>query len=241
MLKLRRMMRHTSFLTVLSLSLFAACAADDDQTPTTPTSQVEGEMRYKDAATSADGSAREAEAPPAQQALVTVEVRGTGTIGGLEATECALEAASGQFQALFDSTVQVDDGGVYAAGYGEGDARIETLGGCEIPNLTVGVITDVVVRAELEANTVNCQSYCDANARATAEAQCQGAQDQVACRGSAETTASASCNTECTTQREVIVAEASLSASLLGELDVEALRAAAFGDFAADLTFDRME
>ncbi|MBZ0234890.1 MAG: hypothetical protein K8M05_21360 [Deltaproteobacteria bacterium] len=235
------MKRHTSFLTILSLTSFAACASDDDQTPTTPTSQVEGEMRYKDAATSADGSAREAEAPAAQPALVTVEVRGTGTIGGLDAPQCTVDAASGQFRALFDSTVQIDDGGVYAAGYGEGDARIETLGGCEIPELTVGVITDVVVRAELEANTVNCQGYCEANARATAEAQCQGAQDQVACRGSAEASAMASCNTECTTQREVIVAEASLSASLLGELDVDALRAAAFGDFAADLTFDRME
>src|SRR5690606_32616799 len=138
-----------------------------------------------------------------------------------------------------DSTVQIDDGGVYAAGYGEGDARIETLGGCEIPELTVGVITDVVVRAEIEANTVNCESYCAANARATAEAECQGAQDQVSCRGSAEASAAAACTTECTTQRDVIVAEASLSASLLGELDVEALRAAAFGDFAADLTFDR--
>lgn len=231
----------TRNISIVAILFVAACASDDG-TDTTPTSQVEGEMRYKDAATNADGTPHEAEQPPAQQALVTIEVRGTGTITGLEsAPECALDAASGQFHALFDSTVSVNDSGAYVAGYGEGDARIETLGGCEIPNLTVGVITDVVVRAQIEANTVNCNSYCEANARATAEAQCEGSQDQASCRGSAEATAMASCNTECTTQREVIVAEASLSASLLGELDFEALRAAAFGDFAADLTFDRME
>lgn len=236
------MLRHPSLLTVLSLSFFVACASDDGNDPTTPTSQVEGEMRYRDATTNADGTPHTAEEPPAQQALVTVELRGTGTISGLDANpECALEAASGQFHALFDSTVQIDDNGVYAAGYSEGDARIETLGGCEIPNLTVGVITDVVVRAEIAATTTNCESYCEANARATAETQCQGSQNQVQCRSSAEASAMASCNTECTTQREVIVAEASLSASLLGDLDFEALRAAAFGDFAADLTFDRME
>jgi hypothetical protein len=39
----------------------------------------------------------------------------------------------------------------------------------------------------------------------------------------------------------VIVAEASLSASLLGDLDADSLRAAAMGDFAANLTFDHME
>jgi hypothetical protein len=38
-----------------------------------------------------------------------------------------------------------------------------------------------------------------------------------------------------------IVAEVSLAASLLGDLDAEALRAAALGDFSADLTFDHME
>jgi hypothetical protein len=39
----------------------------------------------------------------------------------------------------------------------------------------------------------------------------------------------------------VIVAETSLVASLFGDLDGEALQAAALGDFTADLTFDRME
>jgi hypothetical protein len=235
------MLRHTSFITVLSLSLFAACTSDDGDSPTTPTSQVQGDMTYKDAATNADGTARDAETPPAQQALVTLELRGTGTLGGLETTQCALDAASGQFHALFDSTVSLDGNGAYVAGYAAGDGRIETLTGCEIPNLTVGVITDVVVRAEIEANTTNCESYCEANARASAEAECQGSADQVSCRSSAETSAMASCRTECTTQRDVIVAEASLSASLLGDLDADALRAAAMGDFAANLTFDHME
>lgn len=235
------MLRHTSFITVLSLSLFAACTSDGGDQQTTPTSQVQGEMKYKDAATNADGTTRDAEPPPAQQALVTLELRGNGTLTGLDAGQCTLDGATGQFHALFDSTVAVDDNGAYVAGYGEGDARIETLTGCAIPNLTVGVITDVVVRAEIEANTTNCESYCEANARASAEASCQGSSDQVSCRSSAEASAMASCRTECTTQRDVIVAEASLSASLLGDLDADSLRAAAMGDFAANLTFDHME
>lgn len=198
-------------------------------------------MKYKDAATNSDGSVHEAEPPPAQQALVTLELRGTGTLTGLEAGQCTLDGASGQFRALFDSTVNIGNDGAYAAAFGEGDARIETLTGCAIPNLTVGVITDVVVRAEIEATTTNCESYCEANARASAETQCQGSSDQVSCRSAAEANAMASCRTECTTQRDVIVAEASLSASLVGDLDAEALRAAALGDFAANLTFDHME
>jgi hypothetical protein len=233
------MRSYTSFITILSLAVLGACASDDDGGDT-ETSQVTGAMRYADAATNADGTPREAAAPPAQDVTITVEVRGTGVITGLDAS-CTLDGTTGQFRALFDGSAEVDENGAYVVGYGEGDARIETLSGCPIPELTVSAITDVVVRAELAATTASCETYCAASARADAEAECAGSSSQAECRAAAESSASATCNTACTTQRDVIVAEASLAASLLGDLDADALRAAAFGDFAADLTFDHME
>lgn len=231
------MRSHTTIITMLSLSIFGACASDGDE----PTSQVTGAMRHDDATTNADGSPREAAAPaPDQPATITVEVRGTGVMSGLDPA-CQLDGASGQFRALFEASATVDDGGAYVAALTGGDARLETLGGCEVPELTVNLITDVVVRAELAATTASCESYCAASARSQAEAECASSTTQAECRASAEATASASCQTECTTQRSVIVAEASLAASLLGDLDAEALRAAALGDVAVDLTFDHME
>lgn len=234
------MRSYTNLVTMLSLTLAAACTGDDTDT-NTATSEVTGNMHYRDAATNADGTPREAEAPaPEDGVTVTVEVRGTGVISGLEPS-CSLEGANGQFKALYDGTAAVDDNGAYVAGFGSGSARIETLGGCEIPELTVNVITDIVVRGEIAATTTSCQSYCSASARAAAEAECAGSQSEAECRATAESSASAACQTECTTQRDVIVAEASLSGSLLGDLDADALRAAALGDFTADLTFDHME
>ena len=159
---------------------------------------------------------------------------------GLEPS-CQLDGASGQFHALFDASATVDDSGAYVAAVTSGDARVETLGGCAMPELTINLITDVVVRAEIATTTTSCQSYCAASARGQAEAECQGFVDAGGVPRRAEAAASASCQTECTTQRDVIVAEVSLAASLLGDLDAEALRAAALGDFSADLTFDHME
>ena len=236
------MRSHTKFVTILSslvVLAFGACASDDDGG--TETSQVTGSMRYADATTNDDGTPHEAEAPPAGQDItITVEVRGTGVVSGLDAS-CTLDGAAGQFTALFDGAAQVDENGAYVAGIGSGAASIETPNGCAIPELTVTAITDVVVRAEIAATTQSCETYCAASARSDAEAECAGSSSQAECRASAEAAASASCQTECTTQRDVIVAEASLAASLLGDLDADALRAAALGDFSADLTFDHME
>jgi hypothetical protein len=234
------MRSHTMLMTLLSLAAFGACASDDDGTGS-QTSEVTGAMRYQDATTNSDGSPRDAASVPADQSVtVTVEVRGTGVITGVEAS-CTLDGATGQFRALFDGTANVDENGAYVAGFGSGSARIETLSGCAIPELTVNAITDVVVRAEIAATTQSCETYCAASARSDAEAECAGSSSEAECRAAAEASATASCTTECTSQRDVIVAEASLAASLLGDLDADALRAAAFGDFAADLTFDHME
>ncbi|MBE7450547.1 MAG: hypothetical protein HS111_17105 [Kofleriaceae bacterium] len=231
------MTRHTTFITLLSLSILGACTSDDGAPPT---GQVAGELRYRDAATNPDGTPREAATPPAQDGRLTVEVRGTGTLDGLTGA-CALEAASGQFRARFDAAAAIGPDGAYVATLASAAARLETLGGCPIPDLTVALVTDVVVRAELDATTATCESYCAASARSDAEATCAGSATQATCRAAAEADAQAACHTECTTQRDVIVAEASLSASLLGEVDAELLRAAALGELRAELTLDRME
>jgi hypothetical protein len=231
--------RSTGFFLFAILSTVAACGDPDDGTTS---SELRGDMRYRDAATNPDGSAREAATPPADQgATITVTVEGTGTLDGLDGTRCELEGAAGQFQALFDAQAQLDGSGAYVAALSATDARILTPGGCAIPNLTVGVITDVRVRGEIAATTASCHTYCAANARATAEAQCSAAADQAQCRAAAEGTAAAACESECTTQRHVIVAETSLAASLLGNVDADSLRSAALGELSVDVTFDRME
>ncbi len=230
------MTRHPTFITLLSLSILGACTSDGAP----PTGQVAGELRYRDAATNPDGTPREAATPPAPDGRLTVEVRGTGTLDGLTGA-CALEAASGQFRARFDAAAAIGPDGAYVATLASAAARLETLGGCPIPDLTVALVTDVVVRAELDATTATCESYCAASARSAAEATCAGSATQATCRAAAEADAQAACHTECATQREVIVAEASLAASLLGEVDAELLRAAALGELRAELTLDRME
>jgi hypothetical protein len=223
---------------VLSLSVFLAvgCGGGDD--PDTG-SEVQGLTAYRDSSTDASGATRDPATPPAQSANVTVTVRGNGTLSGLDPT--CLDSATGQFHALYDSTAQLDGDGGYVSSMAAADAVLQTPSGCAIPDLTVGVITDVVVRAELDVTTANCDTYCAASARADAEAECAAAPDRATCWAAAEADAAAACQTECTTQAEHIVAEASVSGSLLGELDADALRAAALGELEADLTFDALE
>ena len=117
---------------------------------------------------------------------------------------------------------------------------IQTPSGCAIPDLTVGIITDIVVRGDLSINTTNCDTFCSARARADAEAQCGTSASSASCRAAAESQVSAQCTQTCTTKASAIRAEVSLSASLLGDLDAEALSAAALGELSADLTFDHM-
>jgi hypothetical protein len=222
-------MRTLVAFTIVSLT---AC------TSSSPATDVSGHAVYRDAATNADGSAHTAARPPAQAARVTLEIHGTGTMSGLDAS--CLDAASGQFRAVYHGDAQLADGGAMTAALDAAGA-ITTPSGCTIPSLTVGAVTGVTVRAELDATTTNCQSYCDASARADAEAQCGSAADQASCRASAEASASASCRTTCTSQSHAIVAETSLGIATLGQLDADQLRAGAFGAMSADFTFDRLQ
>lgn len=222
-------------LTIVFASILTVGCTDGESTTG---SHLTGSATYRDAATDHVGASREAATPPPQSARVSVLVKGTGQIPHID-PQCALDPA-GRFEAHYLSTMTVTDGNAYSATVAEGSGQLKTPSGCAIPELTVGVITDVVIRGELAINTTNCETYCQATARADAEAQCGATASAAACRAQYEAQAMAQCQTTCTTQAHAIVAETSLSASLLGDLDADALRAAALGELTANLTFDRL-
>lgn len=225
----KRRMSKTSLLLCL---LLVACTSESDTSST-----ITGDAAYRDASTDHSGAAKSPSTPPPQSARVTITVKGTGQIPQVD-PQCALDPA-GSFEAHYLSTMNMTDGSAYTAAIARGS--ITTPSGCTIPNLTVGVVTDVVVRGELAINTQNCSTYCEANARADAEAQCGTSASSASCRAAAESQASAQCQRTCTTQAHSIVAEVSLGASVLGDLDADALRAAALGELTANLTFDHLE
>jgi hypothetical protein len=221
-----------------SLLAFCACTGGTGDDGGDSTS-VTGQGVYRDEGTNHDGTAAEPASPPAQDMNVSIIVDGTGTIPNPD-PQCALDPA-GAFHAVLSGTATVDDSGAYVASMGSATSAITTPSGCTIPTLTVGAVTDVKVRAELDATTENCQTYCAASARADAEAQCGSTADQAECRATAEGDLEASCQTTCTTERDSIVAEADLGAGAIGSIDEDALRAAALGSLTADLTFDHDE
>ena len=227
------MLKNFSF--VLSSLFVVACAADSDHDSTT---EVRGSMTYRDASTDHSGQAHEAAAPPAQAAELEIVVKGTGQIPELD-PQCSLDPA-GAFQAHYAGSFELDDDGAYLAMLGQGSATLTTPSGCEIPELTVGVITDVVVRAHIEATTQNCDTYCTAHARAEAEQSCGVTEAAASCRADAESQLAAQCTTTCTTEAEHITAEVSLAAAVLGELDAAALRGAVLGELEANLVFEHL-
>ena len=223
-----------SKLTFVSLFV-AACGGGGDGEAT---SEVTGAATYRDAQTDKQGSPQEP-ATPSGQMRIFVTLEGEGTMPQID-PQCSLDPA-GQFEARYTGTAQLSEDAAYAALFGESTAQLVTPSGCEIPDLTVGVITDIRVRGELTATAQNCETYCAAEARAEAEQTCGASPSAAECRTNAEATGQAQCMTTCSPETHVIVAETSIAAGALGNLDADALRAAAFGDFQADLVFDRTE
>jgi hypothetical protein len=231
-------MKFSSSTFLSALLLAAACTGGDDGDDQ-GTTEVSGQAQFRDATTAPDGEPAEPAAPPAQEMDVTLVVEGQGDIPEID-PQCALDPA-GAFEAHLVGDAVVDDDGAYLATLGSGAVDVTTPSGCEIPELSGGVVTDITLRAELAATTQNCDTYCAASARADAEAECAGEPDEAQCRGEAEAAFAAACTTTCSTETHVIVAEVSIGAGALGELDLEALQAAALGQFEAELTFDHME
>ncbi|HTJ41080.1 MAG TPA: hypothetical protein VL463_03265 [Kofleriaceae bacterium] len=218
--------------TIVFLFLIGCTSADQ------PATDVSGHAIYRDSTTNSDNTPHQAAQPAAQQAKVTLEVRGTGTMSGLDAS--CLDGASGQFQALYHGDASLGSSGSVDAAL-DAAGTITTPTGCAIPTLTVGAVTGVTLRAELDTTTENCDTYCAASARADAESQCAGQADEASCRASAEASAQASCKTTCTTQSHAIVAETDLGIAALGQLTADQLKAGAFGSLTADLTFAHLE
>jgi hypothetical protein len=217
------------------MSALVACGSSDS----TSDSSVVGQAVYRDAATDHQGTAQQAATPSAQTAKVTVTIEGTGTIPNID-PKCAVDPA-GAFEAHYAGTADLASDHAYTSSFASAAQSIVTPSGCAIPDLTVSVITDVVVRAELAITTENCNVYCAASARADAEAQCGASASAAQCRSNAEATAQAACTTKCTTQSHAIVAEVALGASAVGHMDADLLKAAAFGDLTANLKFDRLD
>jgi len=119
-------------------------------------------------------------------------------------------------------------------------ATFETPTGCAIPELTIGTMNEVVVRAELVATQPNCETYCAASARADAEAACGATAAAAACRTDAETKAEASCQTTCVSETKRIVAETALSAEALLQLNARGVSSTSLGELKVDLVFDEI-
>ena len=231
----RRAMSRINLTYFIASALAFGCTTNESES----SAALSGTATYRDATTDHSGAVKPASTPPPQSARISVVVKGTGTIPQID-PQCALDPA-GAFEAHYLSTMSVSDGEAYSSTIASGSGQIQTPSGCAIPNLTVGVITDVVVRGELSINTTNCETYCSADARADGEAQCGATATAATCRAQYETQAKAQCQQTCTTRAHAIVAEVSLTASLLGDLDADALRAAALGELQANLTFDHLE
>lgn len=228
-------LRLVHHLALASITVLAVACGDD---PSGSGEAVRGGIAYRDATTDHAGASRDPAAPPAQSATLTLIARGTATIPELD-PRCAADPV-GRFEARYVGSMVVDGGGAYTALIAGGSGAITTPSGCELPELTVGAITEVVVRAELDATTQTCQTYCQASARADAEQACGAHAAAASCRADLESQAAATCTSTCTTSAHAIAGEASVDASLLGELDVDALRAAAFGELEVDLVLDAM-
>jgi hypothetical protein len=223
-------------LTIVSL-IAVGCGGSDATSK--GSAEVIGNATYRDAATQHDGTAQEPAEPSAQAARVFIIVEGSGDIPDID-PQCSLDPV-GSFEAHYLGTLDVSDGGVYTSSFGNAATEIVTPSGCTIPELTVGVITNVRIRGELDATTQNCDTFCAATARAGAEESCGASASAAMCRADAEAQAQASCMTSCSTQTHAIVAETEVGAAAIGSLDASALRAAALGEIEAELTFDHME
>lgn len=234
------MSRLDSFTKTLSIATSLAafallgCTAQSEVDTT-----ADGTATYKDSQTDHDGQAKQPDRPEAQSISVEIDVEGSGDLSGVDTT--CVDGLGGSFTGLFEGEGHIDGDGAYAAGLASADAEFLTPSGCTIPELQINALSDVVVRATLEATTTSCQHYCSAKARSSAEADCGADASAAQCRSSAEAAYESSCTTSCTTSGYSIVAETRLSAQALAELNARAITGAAIGEIHAELTFDHVE
>jgi hypothetical protein len=234
-------LRRSLFLTSLALITTAACSSDDDGGTGGDDAEtaVSGKALYRDASTDHTGQPHAAAAPAEQDVSLSIDVRGTGTLEGLDA-QCSLEGASGQFEGVYQGSASLGDDGLFAELLASTAASFQTPAGCEIPDLSIAAMTEIVVRAEITATTANCEAFCSAHARAEAEAECGATADAAACRADAEGELAGSCTTSCVAETHHIVAETALSADAVAAINAAGLTGTALGELDVDLVFDRV-
>lgn len=225
-------MRNLLFVTAITLG---ACTSSNGNGTSSNTSQLTGDASYRDATTSDSGAPQQPSAPPAQQVDVRLEIQGTGTIPQID-PKCATDPV-GAFVATYSSNAEISNGGGYAGAVASSSGTITTPSGCAIQSLTVGAVTSAKLVADLQITTENCQTYCEARARADAETQCGATASAATCRVQMESSLAASCQTTCTSQAHSIHAEADVTASALGQLTADELKAASFADLETKLEF----
>lgn len=230
------MFHRTNYL-VAALLAMAACTSSDAEIDT----NASGQAVYRDATTDHEGQPAAAARPDPQGLWITIEVTGTASLSDLE-PECALDEASGNVTALFAGEAILDDDGLYVAGLASAQATFVSGSGCTLPPVELSTMTDVVVRAELEATTPNCETYCQAEARAEGEAECGAEPSAATCRATAEAGHAAACTSTCTGETtHAIVAETALSAAAIAELNAQAVTGSGVGELEVALVFDHME
>src|SRR4051812_42769990 len=165
-------MRKT-FVSLIVVACLAACHPGGN-IPDNADTYTQGQCTYKDAEKKPDGQPQ----PPAQPEpqpddapmQVEVHVSGSGSLSGLTTPSCQLEGGSGQFKGLMSGEGEVDDNGGYFAGFVQSEGAFTTpSGSCEIPQLSIGALTEVVIVGKLKNTQKNCQTYCSAKARSWAE------------------------------------------------------------------------
>lgn len=225
----------------LALAVLVACdkepAGDTAQEPAD--TEASGQAVYQDAERKPDGSDQEPNRPDLQPdddpMFVEIVVSGSHELD-LGEVEC--ESLDGSFEGLYTGEATLDDDGIYVASMSSTEASFDLPEGCAPPDLGVSTLTEVLVRASLSATTQNCDGYCEAKARSSAEAACEGDSDEASCRTETEASYEASCTRSCASETHTLVAETALSASALTSLNAAGLTGQALGSLDVDLTFD---
>ncbi len=211
---------------LLLIALVTACADEDAETEST------GNAQYVESSQTADEPARP------DGFFVEVRAEGTGEFA-VPGAECAADSVTGAFTALYEGNAEVNNDGTYVASMAVVEAQPPS--GCDVPDLDVALVTDIVVRGEVQATTASCEAYCDSKGAAYADTECEGNADEATCRMETTTTYSSDCVVECDNDFVRMVAETSVTGTALSSLDLQSLSGAALGTITADLTFDRLQ
>ena len=235
------MYRHPPLCAALFLALVAASGCKKDESPgpqpEPSASEARGQSTYTDQDRGQDGQTWTAERPEPQQSWMEVRAETSATFS-VSDPGCELDALGGSLLVLFEGDAQIDSNGAYVSALTL--ASFETPSGCTVPEAELAAVTGITARMELPVTVENCQSYCDAKARAEAEQACEGDVDEASCRTDLEATYSSDCQTTCTTTAFAIGAETTLDVATTTAVGADLVATGALGSFTVDLMFEEL-